>query len=189
VTASASRRPVAAAGARLSVAVTVTRRGQGVYSMDGATLPVRRKTAMSDSERLEREIEEILGKIEHFPSPESRAQRARKRAVRRLGAWMSQRQAALARVMSRWSMSQLMLLAALMILGSFFFRRLSPVLMTWVLYAGIILFVSALAILVFGGGRGGRVQQRWRGRTVEYRGGTPMRVRLRRWWSGMRSRR
>jgi hypothetical protein len=127
---------------------------------------------MNDSERLEREIEEILGNIEHFPAPESRATRARRRVVRSIGAWTSQRQAAAARVMARWSTSQLMLLAFLMILGSFFFRRLNPMLMQWVLYAGIILFVSALAIMVFGGGRRrGSMQQRWRGRTIEYQRG------------------
>lgn len=152
---------------------------------------------MNDSERLEREIEEILGNIEHFPAPESRAKRARRRFVRRVGAWISVRQAAAARVMSRWSMSQLMLLAFLMILGSFFFRRLNPLLMQWVLYAGIILFVSALAIMVFGNGRRrGSAQQRWRGRTIEYQRGhshtgprPPLSRRLKHWLFGNRSRR
>lgn len=135
------------------------------------------------SDRLEREIEEILGKIDQFPAPETRRARARKRALRRIGSAISDRQQAVMRELSRVSISQVMLASFLLILGSFFFRRFSPVVMQWALYAGIVLFVSSFAILVFSRGSGGSsVQTRWRGREVTYQPGrSGIAQRLRRW--------
>lgn len=146
---------------------------------------------MSGNDRLEREIEEILGKIEHFPGPESRAKRARRRILQRAGYAVADRVRAVARELSRISMSQVMLLAFLMILFSFVFRRANPLMMNWVLYAGIILFVSAFAILVFTrrGGGGGTVEQNWRGRTIRYQTGPTLSQRIRRWFGSRRARR
>lgn len=152
---------------------------------------------MPDSDRLEREIEEILGKIEQFPEADARRRRARHRAFGRVGAAVSRQQQAIARQLGRVSISQVMLLAFLMILGSFFFRRMSPLLMEWVMYAGIVLFVSSFAIMMFSGGprgSGGGRQTKWRGRTVHYgpHGGharPTLSQRLRRWWSNRGTRR
>jgi hypothetical protein len=138
------------------------------------------------SDRLEREIEEILDKIEHFPTPESRRARARKRYFRQLGASISERQRAFASQLGRISISQVMLISFLMILGSLFFRRVIPVATPWLLYAGIILFVTSFAILMFSRGSRstGGSQQRWRGREIDtgYHQPSPL-LRLRRWWS------
>lgn len=140
---------------------------------------------MSDSNNLEREIEEILGKIEHFPEAPSRPRRGR-RALRRFGSAVSERQRSLMRVMSRISISQVMLVAFLMILGSFIILRRNPMLMNWVMWAGVILFISSFAIMMFGrrNGGGGTVETRWRGQTVRYQSGPTLGQRLRRWWSG-----
>ncbi len=142
------------------------------------------------SDRLEREIEEILDKIEHFPTPESRRARARKRFFRQLGSSIGRRQRAVATQLGRISISQVLLISFLMILGSFFFRRFNPVLMPWLLYAGIILFVTSFAILMFTRGQATSSQQRWRGREIEagYRQPSPI-DRLRRWWDTRRTRR
>jgi len=145
------------------------------------------------SDRLEREIEEILDKIEHFPTPESRRARARKRYVRQLGSSIAQRQRAFASQLGRISMSQVMLISFLMILGSLFLRRAIPVVTPWLLYAGIILFVTSFAILMFSKGStssGPSAQQRWRGREIEsgYRQPNPL-DRLRRWWATRNTRR
>lgn len=75
-----------------------------------------------DKDRLEREINEILDKIEQFPTPERRRNRAVKRNIRRVGDVVSARQRAIARELSRVSISQLLLVSFLLILGSFFFR-------------------------------------------------------------------
>lgn len=144
-------------------------------------------------DRLEREIEEILDRIERFPDADARRARRRRRGVQRFGAKVQGLQHGLMRELSRISMSQVVLISFLMILGSFFFRRFNPVLMQWALYAGIALFVTSFAILMFSrgtGGAGGTVQQRWRGRTVEYRSGGARPVqRLRRWWASRARRR
>jgi len=143
---------------------------------------------MSDSNRLEREIEEILGKIEQFPDATSRRRRSRNRTLQRLGTAISDRQRALMRWLSRFTMSQVMLTSFILILASLFFRRAAPGLMAWVLYAGIILFVTSFAILMFSRNSGSSSQQKWRGRTVQYRATPGITDRLRQWWR-MRTRR
>ncbi len=120
-------------------------------------------------DRLKDEIEEILNKIEHFPKPESARARARRRALRRSADAIASAQRAAARQLARISVSQLMLLSFVVIIGSLFFRRLHPLAMQWLLYAGIVLFVSSFAMLVFMRSPGARQQQRWRGRRIEYR--------------------
>ncbi len=135
-------------------------------------------------DRLEREINEILDNIERFPGPESRRVRARKRLLRRLANSIANSQRAMARQLSRISIGQLMLLSFLIIGGSIFFRRFSPLLMQWALLAGVVLFVSTFAILVFT--RGGSSQQGyWRGREIGS-DSPSIATRLRRWFSDRR---
>lgn len=145
------------------------------------------------TDRLEREIEEILDKIEQFPSPESRRARARKQAVRRFGSSIAERQRAFASKLGRIQMSQVMLASFLLILGGVFFRRYSPLLMQWVLYAGIILFVTSFAILMFtrrSSPSGPSSAERWRGREVRPGvQGASVADRLRMWWRQRRMRR
>ena len=76
---------------------------------------------MANNDRLEREINEILGKIEQFPDAESRAKRNRRRNVNRFTSRISEVQRGIARQLSRVSVSQLMLASFLMILFAFFF--------------------------------------------------------------------
>lgn len=132
-------------------------------------------------DKLEREIEEILSKIKQFPKPESRRAKVRRRALRRLGNAIADRQRAIARELSRVAISQLMLLSFIMIVGSFFFRRVNPLAMQWLLYAGIVLFVSSFAIMVFTRSPSRGPEQRWRGRNLEYRAPSLL-DRLRRWY-------
>ena len=139
---------------------------------------------MSDSNRLEREIEEILGKIEQFPDAQARQKRARNRVVQQMATAISDRQRAIARELSHFSMSQVMLASFLLILGSLFFRPAAPLVTAWVLYAGIVLFVTSFAFMVFGG-RGsstGSSQQLWRGRPIQTSSGPSLSQRLRSWW-------
>ncbi len=144
---------------------------------------------MSDSNRLEREIEEILDKIEQFPDAQARRKRSSNRIVRGFGAAISDRQRAIARSLSRFSVSQVMLGSFLLILTSLFFRPAAPLLMGWVLYAGIALFVTTFAFMVFGGRSSSAAgSQRWRGRAIESTSGPSLAQRLRN-WLGARSRR
>ena len=142
---------------------------------------------MADKDRLEREINEILDKIEQFPTAESRRARARKRALRRVGDAIASRQRTVASQIARISISQLILISFLIIMGSVFFRRLNPLLMQWALYAGIVLFVSSFAILLFSRPRSSSPRY-WRGRELTSRS-EPMTARLRRWLDSKRLRR
>ncbi len=120
-------------------------------------------------DRLEREIEEILGKIEEFPSASQRRARQRQRTMNQLGASISARQRGVLAWLSGIDMSQVMLLSFFLILGSFFLRGISPLIMQWVLYAGVVLFISAFAMMVFGRRGGPRGAQYWRGKPIQYR--------------------
>ena len=141
-------------------------------------------------DKLEREIEEILSKIEQFPKPESRRAMARRRALRRFGNAIAARQRAVVQQLSRVAVSQIMLLSFIMIVGSFFFRRVNPLAMQWVLYAGIVLFVSSFAIMIFTRSPTRGPEQRWRGRTLDH-GAPSLLDRIRRWYGerGGRARR
>jgi len=140
-------------------------------------------------DRLEREINEILEKIEHFPTSEQRRSRKARRAVHRTRDAVSSRVHGIVRELSRVSLSQVMLLAFVLILGSLFFRRFVPFVWPWGMYAGLVLFVTSFVLMVFGGGRAGGGgapgQHYWRGRPVEYSSDSLSR-RMRRWWSRQR---
>lgn len=142
------------------------------------------------SDRLQREIDEILSNIERFPDAAQRKRRARQRTADDLLARISARQREWSRSLGRVSLSQLMLLSFLLILGSFFFRSLVPFAWPWAMYAGVILFVVSFGLMTLGGGRNPiapAAKQYWRGREVEYRSPT-LSQRLRRWWGSKRSR-
>ncbi len=152
---------------------------------------------MANNDRLEREIEEILGKIEQFPDAESRAKRNRRRNTNRFTSRFSEIQRGIARRLSTISIGQLMLASFLLILFAFFLRGrgIPPTVASWLLLAGVILFVSTFAVSIFGsrarGGRGGigKVEQRWRGRAIQYENGPSLSSRIRRWWSSRNTRR
>ena len=140
-----------------------------------------------NDDRLEREINEILDKIEQFPTPERRRQRALRRQWRRFGEGAAARQRAVARELSRISLSQVVLAGFLLILASFFFRGFG--IGQWVLFAGLALLIASGALLLFGGGRGraNPPDQQWRGRTISYDSGS-LAARIRRWFASRRTR-
>ena len=136
-----------------------------------------------DPDRLEREINEILNKIERFPAPDQRRKRAARRALRRFGSSIAQRQQAVARELSRISLPQLILLSFVLILASLFF----PVIRGWLLIAGAAIFIASFTLLMFGGGRKrSPSSQQWRGRTLHYERES-LAGRLRRWFRERRA--
>ncbi|MFA7296342.1 MAG: hypothetical protein WC211_04030 [Dehalococcoidia bacterium] len=140
------------------------------------------------SDRLQREIDEILSNIEQFPDAAQRKRRTQRRAFDDAFTRASARQREWVRSLGRVSLSQLMLLSFLMILGSFFFRGLVPIAWPWMMYAGVILFIVSFGLMTLGGGRNpmaGAPRQYWRGREVEYRSLT-LSQRVRRWWGARR---
>lgn len=140
------------------------------------------------SDRLQREIDEILSNIEQFPDAAQRKRRAQRRNLDDALTRASARQREWVRSLGRVSLSQLMLLSFLMILGSFFFRGIVPIAWPWVMYAGVILFIVSFGLMTLGGGRNpmaGAPRQYWRGREMEFRP-TTLSQRLRRWWGAKR---
>ena len=138
-----------------------------------------------EPDRLEREIQEILDKIEQLPAPKRQRAVGLRRSLRRVGESFSAWQRTIAQELSRISLAQLVLLSLLLILGAFLIRGLGPI-GSWLMIAGLVLLVTSLALIMFGsGGRRTRTQQ-WRGRTISYRRDT-LAQRIRRWF-GNRSR-
>jgi len=156
-----------------------------ILDIDGPSARGRSVSDMPDSNRLEREIEEILGKIEQFPDAGSRRRRTVNRTLQRIGYAISDRVRDFARQLGRFSVSQVMLFSFILIIASLFFRRAAPGMMSYMLYAGIILFIASFAISVFGRGRtsSGSGSTKWRGRTVQYQSGPSLMQRLRYWLS------
>ncbi len=135
-------------------------------------------------DRLEREINEILAHIDQFPPPERRWVRSGRRALRRLGDRVSAWQRSVMRAMSGVSLSQLMLLAFLMILGSMFFRRVVPLAWPWLMYGGIILFLVSFTLMFLGRSTdNSAAAQYWRGRRMQYTPQPSLMLRLRQWWA------
>lgn len=148
--------------------------------------------AKKNNDRLEREIEEILGKIEQFPDAGSRARRSRRRNFNRVTSRIADVQRGIARRLGTVSISQLMLASFLLILLAFFFRGrgIPPTASSWILVAGVLLFISTFAVMVFSPrARRGSMEQRWRGRAIESRAGSSLGERMRRWWSSRERRR
>ena len=140
-----------------------------------------------EPDRLEREIQEILDKIEQLPSPPRRRRASGlQRSLRRIGNGVSAWQRAFAQELSRVSLSHLVLLSLLLILGAFFIRGIGPI-GTWIMIAGLALLATSLALMMFGRRSGRSRTQQWRGRTISYRRES-FAQRIRRWFSN-RSRR
>jgi VIT1/CCC1 family predicted Fe2+/Mn2+ transporter len=113
------------------------------------------------SDKIEREVEEILRKLDKFVPEESRLARVRRRL----------RQAAsdllhtvLARL-SRVSLGQVMLASLILVVVAFFFRAASPTLARWAIIGGLILFLTAFVLSLLGGRS--RYERRWRGQVID----------------------
>ena len=132
------------------------------------------------SDRMQQEIEEILGKYKKFPLREPLWRRIR----RRLSRWSSS--------VGRWSASHLpritvgrvMLVGIVLIIAAYFgFGGKSITQM--VLVAGLIIFVAAFIFALRR--RPQYVERRWRGRPLDVRE-PGIGERLRSWWNRWRSR-
>lgn len=113
------------------------------------------------SNNLEREVEEILRKLDRFVPEEGPLPRARRRMA---GAASGVLRAVLARL-SRVSLGQVMLASLILVLAAFFFRSASPALARWIMIGGLILFSTAFVLSLVGGRS--RYERRWRGQVID----------------------
>ena len=114
---------------------------------------------------IEREIKDILDKLDDFVPEESVASRFSKRTAQ----WASDLQRAVVSRLARISLSQVMLAALAMIVLAWIFRYVNPAIARWVIIAGLILLaVSFVASLR--GSRTAKNERRWRGRAIDLSG-------------------
>jgi VIT1/CCC1 family predicted Fe2+/Mn2+ transporter len=112
-------------------------------------------------DNLEREVEEILRKLDEFVPEEGRLTRAR----RRVTTAFSDTLRGLLRSLSRISSGQVMLGSLILVVVSFFFRSASPGLARWLIIAGLILFCTAFVLSLLS--RRPRYEKRWRGEVID----------------------
>lgn len=138
-------------------------------------------------DKFEREIEDLLNRLDKFPSqgPAYRVRRAVAHRVLSL-----QRRIALR--LARLSVSQIMLAGIALIFIGYFFRAGLPGIWYYLVILGLILFFTSFVISLLGGGRrsgSGRIY--WRGRPAAsyYSDGPSLAARLRSWWRRRQGRR
>src|SRR3989337_1013545 len=86
---------------------------------------------------IEREIKDILDRLDHFVPEESAASRFSKRTSR----WASDMYRAVVSRLARIPLSQVMLAALAMVVLAWLFRFVNPAVARWVIIAGIILLI------------------------------------------------
>lgn len=122
-------------------------------------------------DRIEREIEDILNKLDDFV-PEKGQQpipfkpRPKPSPMSRTQGWFGQR-------LARVSLNQIMLYALIAVLAAFFLRALPFA--SWVMIGALIVLATAFVMSMRQGGRGGSkrlgsspsTQKRWRGQPID----------------------
>ncbi len=123
-----------------------------------------------EPDKVQREIEELLDKLDNFVPEDRLAQKIRKRQRDEMGPGLLER--AWTRI-SRISLGQAMLAGlALLLIGTFFRQPLGG----WagpIMIAGIVLAAGAFLLSVVNGDSrrtisGGRSEKRWRGQVIDY---------------------
>ncbi len=135
------------------------------------------------ADRIEREIEEILRKIDDFV-PERPRRTPRKRPAQPASAtgqsWLASR-------FSRISLNQVMAYSLLVVILAFIFSAVPGA--GWLMIGALIVFVTAFVLSVAGGGKAHPPAQekRWRGQPISYNGPAwPNRIKA--WIKGKRRR-
>jgi hypothetical protein len=112
-------------------------------------------------DKIEREVEEILRKLDRFVPEEGRLARTRRRLVQAVSDFAH----SLVVRISRVSLGHLMLVSLVLVVLAFFFRSASPTLARWVIIGGLILFFGAFVFSLLGGHS--QHERRWRGRVID----------------------
>ena len=118
------------------------------------------------ADRIEREIEDILKKIDGLP-----AKGQKPRQVRRVSRGpVSNAQGWFSRTLARVSLNQVMAWSLVIIIAAFFLRALPFA--SWLMIGALIVLATAFILSLRGGGGGGNrgPEKRWRGEVLDLRG-------------------
>ena len=113
-------------------------------------------------DKIQREIEEILNRLDAFVPEETVASRMRRRSS---GAAASFSRAILG-PLAHISLRQVMLTSLALIVLAFFAMRIHPIFARWAIIAGLILLFTSFGLSFFSRGAT-KTEKRWRGRPVE----------------------
>ena len=145
----------------------------------------------NDQDRVQREIEELLDKLDNFVPEQRFTEKIRERA-RRNDAASPGPLARLGKRIKRVSLGQMLLAGFVLILFSYFFRGPLGGASTWLIGTGLVMAAVAFVLSITRGGTsasvGGTVQKRWRGQVIEYSPGPTPADRIRGWFRNRRRR-
>ena len=114
---------------------------------------------MSD-DKIQREIEDILNRLDTFLPEESAASKVRRRSSNATAAFLR----ALIEPLARISLRQVMLTALVLIVGGFIAGKAYPDVGRWVLIGGLVLLFGSFAVSFLSRGGGApAMEKRWRG--------------------------
>jgi hypothetical protein len=114
------------------------------------------------ADRIEREIEEILRKLDNFVPEKAR------RPARRVGQPFVAAQGWLAHRIARISLNQVMMWALIVFIVTFFLRAAPG--FSWIMIGSLIVFATAFVLSRTGGRRAAESQKRWRGQPMNLSG-------------------
>ncbi len=113
-------------------------------------------------DRIKREIEDILNRLDDFVPEERSPVPFRKRSPKPAGAFW-----ALLEPLAHISLRHVMLTALALVIVGFFGTRAYPGFGQWVLIAGLILFATTFALSFFGRKAAPQYEKRWRGQPMD----------------------
>ncbi|MDZ4278463.1 MAG: hypothetical protein U1B78_04930 [Dehalococcoidia bacterium] len=130
-------------------------------------------------DKIQREIEDILSRLEDFVPEESATSRMRRRSSDAAGAFGRGMFAPLTRI----SLRHVMLTALALVVIGFLARGVQ--FGQWMLIAGVILLLTSFALSFVSRGGGNQIEKRWRGQPMELNGPS-LGERLRAWFQSRR---
>ena len=114
------------------------------------------------ADRIEREIEEILRKIDNFVPDRAR------RPARKVGQPFIAAQSWIAHSLAKVSLRAVMMWALIAVVVTFFFRGIPGA--SWIMIGSLIVFATAFLLSRASGSRRPSTQKRWRGKELDLSG-------------------
>jgi hypothetical protein len=127
------------------------------------------------ADRFEREIEEILRKIDNFVPDKAR------RSGRRVGQPFVAAQTWITKALAKISLRAVMMWALIAVVVTFFFRGIPGA--SWIMIGSLIVFATAFLLSRASGSRGQSTPKRWRGQPMDL-SGPSLADRLKAWIKG-----